>query len=113
MWANREGWPVGVVMSYVFRDGSFWLTASGQRLRVAAVSRDPRVAIAVTSKGTTIEHAQTATRGSAPCTTPPQRSRGSTRRWSTSSAPWKRSSRRPMRPDAETVTLVLDTVLEI
>ena len=61
MWANKEGWPVGVVMSYVFRDGSFWLTASGQRLRVAAVRRDPRVAVAVSSKGTSIESSQTVT----------------------------------------------------
>ena len=28
-WANKECWPGGVVMSYVFRDGSFWFTASG------------------------------------------------------------------------------------
>ena len=61
IWANREGWPVGVVMSYVFRDGSFWLTASSQRLRVAAVRRDPRVAIAVSSKGTSIRAAQSLT----------------------------------------------------
>jgi len=61
MWANKEGWPVGVVMSYVFRNGRFWLTASGQRQRVAAVRRDPRVAVAVSSKGTSIESSQTVT----------------------------------------------------
>jgi nitroimidazol reductase NimA-like FMN-containing flavoprotein (pyridoxamine 5'-phosphate oxidase superfamily) len=61
IWANKEGWPVGVVMSYVFREGSFWLTASGQRRRIAAVRRDPRVSIAVSSKGTSIAHAQTVT----------------------------------------------------
>ena len=52
IWSNREGWPVGVIMSYVFVDGRFWLTASGQRKRVAAVERDDRVAVVVTSKGT-------------------------------------------------------------
>ena len=51
IWSNREGWPVGVIMSYLWRDGSFWLTASGQRARIAAVRRDPRVCIVVTSTG--------------------------------------------------------------
>jgi len=51
IWANREGWPVGVIMSYVWRQGRFWLTASGQRARVSAVRRDPRVCIVVTSTG--------------------------------------------------------------
>lgn len=51
IWANREGWPVGVIMSYVWRRGRFWLTASGQRARIAAVRRDPRVCIVVTSTG--------------------------------------------------------------
>jgi general stress protein 26 len=51
IWSTREGWPVGVIMSYVFRDGRFWCTASSQRKRVAAVRRDPRVCVAVTSKG--------------------------------------------------------------
>ena len=41
-------------MNYVFRDGRFWLTASGQRARVAAVRRDPRVSIAVSSLGSGI-----------------------------------------------------------
>lgn len=51
MWSTKEGWPVGVIMSYVFQDGRFWCTASSQRKRVAAVQRDPRVCVAVTSKG--------------------------------------------------------------
>lgn len=51
IWANREGWPVGVIMSYVWRDGRFWLTASSQRARISAVRRDPRVCVVVTSTG--------------------------------------------------------------
>jgi general stress protein 26 len=51
MWSTKDGWPVGVIMSYVFRDGRFWCTASSQRKRVAAVRRDPRVCVALTSKG--------------------------------------------------------------
>lgn len=51
IWSNREGWPVGVIMSYVWRRGRFWLTASSQRARIAAVRRDPRVCVVVTSTG--------------------------------------------------------------
>ena len=51
IWTNREGWPVGVIMSFVWRRGRFWLTASSQRARIAAVRRDPRVCIVVTSTG--------------------------------------------------------------
>ncbi|MEI7992526.1 MAG: hypothetical protein WCH93_08845 [Actinomycetota bacterium] len=51
IWSNREGWPVGVIMSYVWRNGRFWLTASGQRARISAVRRDPRVCVVVTSTG--------------------------------------------------------------
>lgn len=51
IWANAEGWPVGVIMSYVWRRGRFWLTASAQRARIPAVRRDPRVCIVVTSTG--------------------------------------------------------------
>jgi general stress protein 26 len=51
IWSNKEGWPVGVIMSYVWRQGRFWLTASEQRARIAAVRRDPRVCVVVTSTG--------------------------------------------------------------
>jgi general stress protein 26 len=61
IWSNKEGWPVGVIMSYVFRDGKFWLTASGQRKRIAAVRRDPRVSIVVTSTGSPLPRNKTVT----------------------------------------------------
>ena len=51
IWSNKEGWPVGVIMSYIWRRGSFWLTASSQRARISAVRRDPRVCVVVTSTG--------------------------------------------------------------
>lgn len=51
IWANREGWPVGVIMSFIWRRGRFWLTASSGRARIAAVRRDPRVCIVITSTG--------------------------------------------------------------
>jgi general stress protein 26 len=61
VWSNKEGWPVGVIMSYVWRDGRFWLTASGQRARVAAVRRDPRVCIIVSSAGSSLDPLKTVT----------------------------------------------------
>lgn len=51
MWSTREGWPVGVIMSYVYDAGCFWLSVSSLRVRVQAVERDPRVSISITSKG--------------------------------------------------------------
>ncbi len=59
IWANKEGWPVGVIMSYVWRDGAFWLSVSSLRVRVAAVQRDPRVSVCVTSRGSSIRAPQT------------------------------------------------------
>jgi len=61
VWSNKEGWPVGVIMSYVWRRGSFWLTASSQRARVAAVRRDPRVSVVVTSTGSPMPRNKTVT----------------------------------------------------
>ena len=61
IWSNREGWPVGVTMSYIWRNGRFWLTASGQRARVAAVGRDPRVSIVVSSTGSPVAKNKTVT----------------------------------------------------
>ncbi len=61
IWSNREGWPVGVIMSYVFRDGKFWLTASSQRARISAVRRDPRVCVVVTSTGSSVPRNKTVT----------------------------------------------------
>ena len=55
IWSNKEGWPVGVIMSYVWRRGRFWLTASSQRARISAVRRDPRVCVVVTSTGSPME----------------------------------------------------------
>jgi general stress protein 26 len=52
MWSTKDGWPVGVIMSYVFHEGCFWLSVSSLRVRVQAVERDPRVSISITSKGT-------------------------------------------------------------
>jgi len=51
-WGTADGWPIGIIMSYVWRDGRVWLTASSQRPRVAAVKRDDRVSVVISSAGT-------------------------------------------------------------
>ena len=66
MWTTKAGEPVGVIMNFVARDGRIWLTLASQRKRVAAIRRDPRVAIAITSKGSGITTSRTVTyKGSA------------------------------------------------
>lgn len=61
MWSTKDGWPVGVIMAYLWRDGKFWLTGGAHRHRIAAVRRDPRVCICVTSAGTKLGPSWTAT----------------------------------------------------
>ena len=61
IWSNKEGWPVGVIMSYIWRKGRFWLTASEQRARIPAVRRDERVCIVVTSRGSGLPGSQAIT----------------------------------------------------
>jgi hypothetical protein len=53
-WVTADGSPMAVIMSYLVHEGSFWLTASRQRKRIPAIQRDGRVAIVITSTGSTI-----------------------------------------------------------
>jgi general stress protein 26 len=61
MWTTREGDPVGVIMNFLWHEGRFWLTATRRRKRIAAIERDPRVAIAISSRGTRIGISQAVT----------------------------------------------------
>ncbi len=61
MWTTKDGDPVGVVMNYVARDGRFWVTCTRRRKRVAAVEARPRVAVAISSRGTDIGVSQAVT----------------------------------------------------
>ncbi|CAB4883787.1 MAG: hypothetical protein F2793_07860 [Actinobacteria bacterium] len=54
IWSGKEGWPMGVIVNFIYRDGIFWLTASEERPRIASIRKDPRVSIAVTSKGSSV-----------------------------------------------------------
>jgi nitroimidazol reductase NimA-like FMN-containing flavoprotein (pyridoxamine 5'-phosphate oxidase superfamily) len=61
MWGTKDHWPVGVFMSFVWRDGRFWLTMTTQRARMRAIERDPRVSVAVSSVGTSLGRQKSAT----------------------------------------------------
>ncbi len=41
MWSTKDGDPVGVIMNYLLHDGSFWVTCTRRRKRVAAVEARP------------------------------------------------------------------------
>lgn len=61
MWTTSTGDPMGVIMNYVFHENCFWLTATRQRKRIPAIERDPRVAVAISSRGTQIGISQSVT----------------------------------------------------
>lgn len=61
IWTNKEGDPVGVIMSYIFREGKFWLTATRHRKRIPAIRRDPRACIVITSVGTDMDYGKSLT----------------------------------------------------
>ena len=49
MWATQEGWPVGVTQAFVWKDSRIWLTFAAHRHRAAAIRRDDRVSVNVSS----------------------------------------------------------------
>ena len=49
MWATKDGWPVGVTHAYVWKDGKMWITFAAHRHRAAAIRRDNRVSVCVSS----------------------------------------------------------------
>lgn len=61
IWASKDGWPMGVIVNYIHRDGRFWLTMSEERPRVNQIRKDPRVCIAISSKGSSIKERQSLT----------------------------------------------------
>lgn len=51
-WTNSQGWPVGVMHRYVWHQGSFWITCTGERKRVPALRARPKSSVIVSSEGT-------------------------------------------------------------
>lgn len=60
-WCTKDEWPMGVIMSYIWRDGRVWLTAGAHRHRISAVRRNPKVSIVITSTGTELGPSKTIT----------------------------------------------------
>ena len=60
-WCTKDAWPMGVVMSCLWRDGRMWLTTGAHRHRVSAVRRNPKVSVVVTSSGTELGPGRTVT----------------------------------------------------
>ena len=63
-WSTRDGFPVGVVMAYVYRHGRFWTNCARHRKRIAALRARPQSGIVVTTgermasfKGHSVIHA--------------------------------------------------------
>ncbi|MEI6496836.1 MAG: hypothetical protein WCO88_09200 [Actinomycetota bacterium] len=52
-WTTREGFPVGVVVAYVYRDGTFWTTCAERRKRVPALRTRPQSGIVINRGGRT------------------------------------------------------------
>jgi hypothetical protein len=61
MWTNKAGEAFGVVMSYLPKDGKFWLTAAERRKRIAALRRFPRAALCINSTGGVVGRGRTVT----------------------------------------------------
>lgn len=49
MWSTKDGWPVGVTHAFVWHDGKIWLTFASHRHRAAAIRRDNRVSVNISS----------------------------------------------------------------
>jgi general stress protein 26 len=49
MWATKDGWPVGVIHAFVWHNGKIWITFAAHRHRAAAIRRDNRVSVCVSS----------------------------------------------------------------
>jgi len=60
-WCTRDSWPMGVIMSCLWAKDRMWLTAGAHRHRIAAVRRNPRVSVVLTSTGTHLGGAKTIT----------------------------------------------------
>jgi hypothetical protein len=61
IWTNKAGHGVGVTMSYIWRNGRIWCTATEQRARMKALARDPRCSVVISSAGTETDVSQSIT----------------------------------------------------
>ncbi len=52
-WTTTAGYPVGVVVAFVFRDGKFYTTCAERRKRVPALRKRPQSAVVINNDGKT------------------------------------------------------------
>lgn len=52
-WTTTQGHPVGVVVAYVYKDGTFWTTCAERRKRVPALRKRPQSGIVINTGGRT------------------------------------------------------------
>jgi ketosteroid isomerase-like protein len=50
-WTTRDGYPMGVVVRYLYRDGAFWTTSVEHRTRLKALAKRPQTAIVLNRDG--------------------------------------------------------------
>lgn len=55
-WTNKAGYPVGVIVAYVWRDGKFWTTCAERRARVPALRTRPQSALVINHGGMTASY---------------------------------------------------------
>ena len=49
-WTTQDGWAVGVMHVFTWHEGKVWLNFMSHRHRAAAIRRDPRVSLIVSSQ---------------------------------------------------------------
>ena len=52
MWGTRDGSPSGTLLTYVWHEGSLWMSSHSDMPRIRAVRKNPKVAVTVSSAGT-------------------------------------------------------------
>lgn len=51
IWSRPDGWPIGVVHWFLWRNGRFWVTAGSGRPRVEALRAQPHSTVVVSNAG--------------------------------------------------------------
>ena len=55
-WTTKDGHPVGVVVAYIYKDGTFWTTCAERRKRVPALRKRPQSGIVINRDGKTASY---------------------------------------------------------
>jgi hypothetical protein len=55
-WTTVDGYPVGVVVAYVYHEGKFWTTCAARRKRVPALRKRPQSGIVINRNGKTASY---------------------------------------------------------